>query len=164
MNCKKAEKLLLRAHDGLLSEEETKQLEKHIDTCPLCQQNREQYQYIFNVLEQTDFPEPKPYFWERLQPRLKEQRLFEPWQAWKHWGLRAIPLSLLCVLFLAAAVLILGPQPSEEFSQSGVLLFEETNPLQDTGAILDQEGVEDRNMMLIFASLEEQPGSRRPLP
>ena len=164
MKCKNAEKLFLRAQDGLLNEEETRELEKHIDSCSLCQKNREEYQYIFDVLEKTDFPEPKPYFWERLQPRLKEQITFEPWQAWKQWGLRAIPLSLLLVLFLASAILVLGPQPREEFSQSGVLLFEDTSPLQDTGTILDQEGIEDKNMMLIFASLEEQPGSRRPLP
>jgi len=83
---------------------------------------------------------------------------------WKQWGLKAIPLSLLLVLFLASAIFVLGPQPREEFSQSGVLLFEDQSSLQDTGTILDEEGVEDKNMMLIFASLEEQPGSRRPLP
>jgi hypothetical protein len=164
MKCKNAEKLFLRAQDGLLNEEEIKALEKHIDNCPLCQKSREEYRNIFEVLEKTDFPEPKPYFWERLQPRLKEQKYFEPWQAWKQWGLRAIPVSLVLVLFLASAILVLGPQPSEELSQSGVLLFENTSPLQDTGTILDQEGIEDKNMMLIFASLEEQPGSRRPLP
>ena len=164
MNCKKAERLFLRAQDGLLDKTETRELEKHIDNCPHCRQNRELYRTIFDVLEKTDFPEPKPYFWERLKPRLKEQKLFEPWQAWKQWGLRAIPLALTLVLLLASAVLILGPQPSEEFSQSGVLLFEDTSPFQDTETILGQEGVEDKNMMLIFASLEEQPGSRRPLP
>lgn len=164
MNCKTAEKLFLRAHDGLLSEEETRELEKHIDSCLLCQKSRAEYQNIFDVLQKTDFPEPKPYFWERLRPRLNEQKTFELWQGWKQWGLRAIPLSLLLVLFLASAILVLVPQPREEFSQSGVLLFEDQSPLQDTGTILDQEGVEDKNMMLIFASFEEQPVSRRPLP
>jgi hypothetical protein len=164
MNCKKAEKLMLKAHDGLISEEESKELKNHITSCPLCKKNNEEYRNIFEVLQKTEFPEPKPYFWERLRPKLKEQKVFEPLQAWKQWGLRAIPLSLLLVLFLASAILILGPQPREEFSQSGVLLFEDQGPLQDTGTALDQEGVEDKNMMLIFASLEEQPGSRRPLP
>jgi hypothetical protein len=164
MNCKKAEKLYLRAHDGFLNEDESQELKNHIAGCPLCQKNNEDYQNIFDVLEQTEFPEPKPYFWERLQPRLKEKIKFEPWQAWKQWGLRAIPLSLILVLLLASALLILGPQPAEEFSQSGVLLFEDEIPLEDTGTILSEEGVEDKNMMLIFASLDEQPGSRRPLP
>ncbi len=164
MNCKKAEKFFLRAQDGLLNEAETKELGEHIKNCPLCQKNREEYQNIFDVLKKTEFPEPKPYFWERLQPQLNKQITFEPWQVWKQWGLRAIPLSLILVLFFASAILILGPQPSEEFSQSGVLLFEDTSPLQVTGTILDQEGVEDKNMMLIFASLDEQSGSRRQLP
>jgi hypothetical protein len=67
-------------------------------------------------------------------------------------------------VFLASAILIIGPQPSEELSQSGLLLFQDTSTLQDTESILEQEGVEDKNMMLIFASLEEQSGTRRPLP
>jgi hypothetical protein len=164
MNCKTTEKFFLRAHDGRLNEEETREFEKHIDSCLLCQKTRAEYQNIFDVLQKTNFPEPKPYFWERLRPRLKEQITFEPWQAWKQWGLRAIPVSLFLVLFLASAILILVPQPREEFSQSGVLLFEDQGSLQDTGTLLDEEGVEDKNMMLIFASLEEQPGLRRPLP
>jgi len=164
MNCKKAEKLFLRAKDGLLNQAQTKALSTHIDSCPRCQKNRDEYLSIFEVLENTEFPEPKPYFWGRLQPQLKEQKIFDPWQAWKKWGLRAIPLSLILVFVLASALLVLGPPPSEEFSQSGALLFEDTIPLQDTESILDQEGVEDKNMMLIFASLEEQPGSRRPFP
>ncbi len=164
MNCKKAEKLFLKAHDGLLSEEQTKALEIHISGCPVCQKTRTEYLNIFDVLHKTDFPEPKPYFWERLRPRLREKKAFEPWNLWKQWGLRAIPLSLILVLFLATAILILGPQPREEFSQSGVLLFEDQGPLLETETILDQEGIEDKNMMLIFASLEELPGLRRPLP
>jgi hypothetical protein len=164
MRCKKAEKLFLRAQDGLLNEAETRALEKHIDSCLICQKTREEYLKVFDILKKTDLPEPKPYFWERLRPRLKEQKLFDPWLAWKQWGLRAISLSLLLVVLLASAILVLGPQPREEFSQSGVLLFEDTSPLQDTGNILEQERVEDKNMMLIFASLEEQPGLRRPLP
>lgn len=164
MNCKKAERFFLRARDGLLNEKETGELVKHVESCLFCQKNRDEYQYIFEALENTEFPEPKPYFWERLRPRIKEQKYFEQWRAWKQWALRAIPLSLLLVLFLASAIFILGPQPREELSPSGALLFEDTSPLQDTGSILEQEGVENRNMMLIFASLEEQPGSRRPLP
>ncbi len=164
MNCKKAEKLFLRAHDGLLSEEETKEFEHHMESCLLCQATKGEYRQIFEALQQTDFPEPNPYFWERLHPRLKKQKPFESWQLWKQWGMRAIPVSLLFVVFLASAILLLGPQPREELGQSGVLLFEDQSPLQDTETILDQEGVENKNMMLIFASLEEQPGLRRPLP
>lgn len=164
MNCKKAEKLLLRAHDGLLSEEEMKKLEQHMASCPLCKAAKVEYRQIFEALQRTDFPEPRPYFWERLRPRLKRPLPFEPWQLWKQWGMRAIPVSLLLVVFLASAILFLRPHPREELSQSGILLFEGQSPLQDTGTILDQEGVEDKNMMLIFASLEEQPRLRRPLP
>ena len=48
--------------------------------------------------------------------------------------------------------------------EGAVGVGEELDPDGGDLRVLDQEGVEDKNMMLIFASLDEQPGSRRPLP
>jgi len=100
MNCKKAEKLLLKSFDGLLRNEETQKFEKHLEHCLRCQTKKEQYQAIRRALKEKDYLEPKPYFWERLQPRLKEQKKYEPWSLWKRWSLSAIPLSLVIVLVL----------------------------------------------------------------
>jgi len=55
MNCKNAEKFFLRAHDGLLSKEESKELENHITDCPLCQKNNEEFQNIFDILQKNGF-------------------------------------------------------------------------------------------------------------
>ena len=165
MNCKKYEKWILRAFDGRLKNDEKKKLEEHLRSCPLCSATQEEYRAILNTLKAKDFPEPKPYFWERLQPKLEKSKKFEPWMLWKQWGMRTIPVSILLILFLSAALLLISP-PQEEveltqaLSQSGILLLENQNPLQDTTALFETAGVEDKNMMLIFTVLEENNGTR----
>jgi len=156
MKCKNAEKILLRSFDGLINHEEKVKLEEHLKICLLCQTKREEYQSILNALKEKDRPEPKPYFWERLQPKLKERGKYEPWSLWKQWGIRAIPLSLLVVVLLTAAIILFIPPKKEELSQSEVLLLHNLNPLQETTTLLEEEKVENKNMMLIFTAMEEK--------
>lgn len=165
MKCKKAERLLLRSIDGLLNSEEKTTLEKHLKDCPLCQSKQETYQTILDALNEKEFPDPQPYFWERLQPKLKEKKKYEPWPLWKQWGMRAIPLSLFLVAVLAAVIIFFLPHQKEELSQSETLLLRNLNPFQETTALLGEEQeIEDKNMMLIFTAMEEQNGARRYLP
>jgi len=166
MDCKKFEKWILRAFDGRIRTNERRELDEHLQDCPLCSATQEEYRVILDTLKEKDFPEPKPYFWERLQPKLKEKKELEPWTVWKQWGIRAIPVSLLMILFLSAALFFLSP-PQEEmeltqaFSQSGILLLQNQNPLQETTALLETGGTEDKNMMLIFTAVDENNGTRR---
>ncbi len=164
MKCKKVERFLLRSFDGLLKKEEEEELKKHLETCPLCQAKREEYQSILDALKEKDFPEPKPYFWERLQPKLAESKKYDAWSLWKQWALRAIPASLLVAVLFAAATFLLIPAKQEELSQSGDLLLRNLDPLQETTIFLEEEKVEDKNMMLIFTAMEEKNSTGRYLP
>jgi hypothetical protein len=112
----------------------------------------------------TGFPEPKPYFWERLQPKLREIKVFNPWVQWKQWGLRAIPVALFIVVALAGVLTVIDVREQAELSSSEAFLLQNQNPLQDSSSILDEEKVEDKNMMLIFASTEEPQPTRRKFP
>lgn len=164
MKCKNYERLILRSFDGLLKNEEKKELEKHLNSCLLCQTKREEYQSILDALKEKDRPEPKPYFWERLQPKLKERNKYVSLSLWKQWGIRAIPLSLLIVVLLVVVIAFFLPHKSEELSQSGVLLLHNANPLQETTPLLAEEKVENKSMILIFTAMEEKNGARRYFP
>lgn len=159
MKCKKAERLLLQSFDGLLKEKETEELEDHIKSCFLCQEKRTQYQTILDSLKLKDWPEPKPYFWERLQPKLKEKQKDEVWWGWKRWSMRTIPAFLLLVLFLTAALVFIPPGDSVELSESGVLLLRNLNPLEEARILFEEEKIENKNMMLIFLTVEEKNGT-----
>jgi hypothetical protein len=164
MKCKKAERYLLRSFDEILKEEEKNELKKHLESCPLCQTKIAEYKRILDYLEEKDFPEPKPYFWERLQPKLKERKKYDPWSLWKQWALSAVPASMLLVILFAAAIILFIPPQKEELSESGDLLLRNLDPLQETKTLLEEEKVEDKNMMLIFVAMEEKNSTGRYLP
>lgn len=164
MNCQDIEKHILKSLDGRLSPQERQNLQEHLKSCPLCQKREAAYREIFETLKLTAIPDPKPYLWQRLRPRLRERQIFEPWALWRRWCLSAIPVSLMLVAVAAGAIALFIPQNGKELSQSEALLLRNLNPLQETRMILEQEGAENKSMMLIFTSLEERNGQRRYVP
>lgn len=163
MKCKKVERFIIRSFDDLLKEQEKNELKKHLESCALCQTKIEEYQGILDALKEKDFPEPKPYFWERLKPKLEERKKYDPWSLWKQWAIRAIPASMVLVILFAAALILFIPPQKEELSQSEVLL-RNLDPLQEATILLEEEKVEDKNMMLIFTAMEEKNSTGRYLP
>lgn len=164
MKCKKFEKWLFRSFDNLLKEEEKEELEEHLQRCVLCQAKRREYQTLLSILKKEEVEEPKPYFWERVQTKIKERRKNAIWTSVKQWSLRAIPLALLIVLLLALALVFISPPKEQELSQSEVLLLRNLNPLQETQILLEAEGLENKNMMIIFSAMEEKNDTRRYMP
>ncbi|OGD19287.1 MAG: hypothetical protein A2Y70_01310 [Candidatus Aminicenantes bacterium RBG_13_64_14] len=106
--------------------------------------------------------EPLPRFWERLEPRLREETEIVPFLFWERWSLRAIPVFLALVV-LIGGVLILTPQASE-MTRSEALLLENADPISETSQIFASDKSETRTMMLMFASLDDKTPVRRPTP
>lgn len=166
MKCKQMEKNLLKSLDERLNPSETIRLKEHLDDCPLCRKRQAEYRIVCKTLKEESFPETKPYFWERLQPKLKEKRTIEPWFVGKQFGLRAIPLSILVVVLFTAAVFLFVPSPMEklDLSQTGDFLLENLNPLEETQSFLSEEEDVNKHLLLIFSSLDETDTIRRYFP
>jgi anti-sigma factor RsiW len=162
VNCRKAEELLLRSIDGRLDGREGDLLAKHLEDCPACRKAEAQYRSMFGLLREGRDVAPLPRFWERLEPRLREETELVPLLFWERWSLRAIPLFLALVI-LAGGFLFFTPQ-ARETSQSAALLLEDRDPLSETQALFDTDKAETRTMMLMFASLDDKTPLRRPTP
>jgi predicted anti-sigma-YlaC factor YlaD len=160
MNCKTAEKWILRSLDGRLDEPSEKALADHLRVCPSCRRIQAEYRSMLSLLREGKEPSPLPRFWERLEPRLREEERIVPLVVWEKWCLRAVPVFL-ALAVLAAGLFIVSPQQKAAMTQSEVLLLENVNPLTETRNILEEPHPEQRNMMLIFASLDEKPAVRR---
>jgi len=162
MNCRKAEKSLLMFVDGRLDESARDLLTKHLEACPACRKVETQYRTMFDILKDGRDAAPLPRFWERLEPRLREESEIVPLLFWERWSLRAIPV------FLALVVLIGGfhvfAPPSRELSQSATLLLENRDLLAETQSLFEADKPEMRSMMLLFASLDAKSPARRPAP
>lgn len=162
MNCRKAEKLLSRAHDGRLDGRGRERLAGHLEACPDCRRIERDYRAMFVLLEDGRDAAPLPRFWERLEPRLREETELVPLLFWERWSLRAIPVFLALVILLGG-LLVFAPQAGE-LSQSAVLLLENRDPLSETRSLFEADKPETRTMMLMFASLDEKSPVRRPTP
>jgi len=163
MRCKKAERLMSRSLDQALKPDEQESLLEHLKKCSLCQKRYEEYKNISEMLGGQDFPEPKPYFWTRLKPRLKKDWSYESWAAWKKWGLRAIPISLLVLLIFASLMQFFVPTESKELSRAEILL-QNQNPFVDSLPLLEEGRVENENIHLIFTAINGENGTRRYFP
>lgn len=162
MNCRKAETWLLRSVDGRLDERARGLLAKHLEACPACRKTEREYRIMFSALRGGHDAAPLPRFWERLEPRLREETGLVPLLFWERWNLRAIPVFLALVALLGG-FLVFAPK-SAELSQSAALLLENRDPLSETTALFNADKPETRTMMLMFASLDEKTPLRSPAP
>ena len=162
MNCRKAERWLLKSADGRLDRRDADLLARHLEGCPGCRKAERDYRTMFALLADGRTAEPRPGFWARLEPRLQEEREIVPLLFWERWSLKAIPVFLALVLLLGG-FLFFAPQ-ARELSQSATLLLENRDPLSETQALFEADKPETRTMMLLFASLDETSPARRPTP
>ncbi len=162
MNCKKAESSLLRSLDGRLDGRAEAVLERHLEACPACSKAEKEYRFLLALLQDGRDTAPLPRFWERLEPRLREETEIAPFLFWERWNLRAIPVFL-AIVAVVGAVLFFTPQAGP-LTASEALLLENRDPITETQAIFDADKAETRNMMLLFASLDDKTPVRRPTP
>ncbi len=155
MNCRTAEKWLLRRHDRRLSPDQEQGLDAHLRACPACSARENGYRNLFAVLGREAAPRPRPMFWERLEARMAEKEQENGWSPVRMFCRRAVPAALAVLSLALAAVLLLSPRGEREFSSSESLLLRNDNPLSETRTLIESNKVEDKNMMLIFASAED---------
>ena len=161
MDCKKAERSLLLSLDGRLAPKEAALLQDHLERCLSCRRKGEEYQTIIRLVRPQTVPEPLPFFKDRFLARLREKDKSAPALIWVKWAHGAVALSLAAFFLFGAAILLFQPQEPRELSRTERFLLQDENPLGEAASILDQKKAEDRNMMLIFASVGDSEVSRR---
>ena len=160
MRCKEAQKWILRSLDGALPAERRKDLNDHAGGCARCANLRRDYGTILGRLRAGGDIEPLPYFWTRLDARIREEERHEPWTVWLRWSRRAIPVSLLLIGFFVGAIAFLSPAIDEEMSQPEALLLRNVNPLAETNTLFEEQKIENKSMMIMFAGNEQLPNRR----
>ena len=160
MRCKDAQKWILRSLDAALPAGTSKELDGHAAGCARCAKARREYEAIAGRLKAGSEADPLPYFWTRLESRIRDAERQEPWAGWLRWSRRAIPVSLLLIGFFVGAIAFLSPAIDEEMSQPEALLLRNINPLAETNTLLNEQRTEDKSMMIMFAGNEQLPSLR----
>jgi anti-sigma factor RsiW len=161
MDCRKVERFLLKFLDNRLEPEEKRLLQAHLNACPACQAKDREYRRILGLVRPQAVPEPLPYFKERVLAKLEAKAAPAPVFLWVKWAHRAVAFSLAVFLLFGAGILIFEPQEPQQLSQTERFLLQDENPLGEAASILDQKKAEDKNMMLIFASVGDSDVPRR---
>jgi len=162
VRCKTAEKWISLALDGRLDGKSRALLDEHLRECPACREAEAGYRSTLALLRTGKEESPLPRFWERLEPRLREEQKLVPLVLWERLALHAIP-AFAALVVLAAGLLFLTPQ-AQEMTQSETLLMENANPFSETKGLFEEKRPEAQSMMLMFASLDDKPAARRQLP
>ncbi len=161
MDCKKAERFLLRSYDGPLGPEEKTQLQGHLERCPSCRRKELEYRTIQALLRPDSVPEPLPHFRQRLLAKIRQKENEMPALFGLKWAHRAVAFCLAVFFLFGIGILLFPPEEPQELSQAERFLLHDENPLTETTRLLNQNKPEDRNMMLIFASVEDRNVVRR---
>jgi predicted anti-sigma-YlaC factor YlaD len=159
MKCQDAEKRLLRSFDGELEGATKTELDGHLKACPGCREKQSEYGVLLKNLKIEDV-EPLPYFWERLETKLRERERVEPWTIWAKWSRRAVPVALALLLLFIGGLALFAPSAAEDLSQSEALLLRNTNPLAEAKSLFEETKLENKNMMIIFAADEKEQTRR----
>lgn len=161
MKCRDAEKLMLRAKDSALAGPERDSLDAHLRQCPRCRRADEEYRSLFRSLRPIESRGPAAFSWERLRARIEEREAAAREPQYEKWALKAIPAAIALALLIGSASLLFRSSSPSNISASEELLLRNTNPLVEARTILDQKRLEDKGLMLIFASNETGFPERR---
>ena len=161
MRCKEARMNLSRSTDGRLPENRKNALAGHMAACPDCRAFGRDAGVILGLLKDGREPEPLPYFQGRLWAKIAErERAESPRALWMRWSLRAIPVSLVLIAVFIGALVFIGPPLDEDMSGPAALLIKNANPLSETNALFNEEKIENKNMMIMFAGNEIVPARK----
>lgn len=164
MNCRQAERRLLRSFDGRTTAKERKELEEHIHHCSRCARLEKEYKTLFSWIKLDQVPEPLPNFRERLEKKIASLGSPEPEIIWQPILIRAATLALIGLIILIGLTIFFQVGKSAALSQTEALIFQEENPFPEVQQILNEAQPEQRNLRLMFSSLEAQELQRRHLP
>lgn len=157
MNCRKAEILISKSLDGKLSAGDERALSLHLEGCRRCRDIKADYNLLATSLHSIGRIQAQPYLVQRIEAKIKDKEFVNPFIAWKRWGIATVSLSMLLIGILVGGVFFSAPATTEaqELSRSEELLLRELNPFQEARTLFEAANAEQKNMMLIFSSLEE---------
>lgn len=164
MNCRQAERWLLRSFDNRLTIGEREKLKEHLQTCSHCQRLKADYQLLLPLLKLDEKAEPLPFFEERLSRKIAQLGRPQPEILWQPILMKAATIALIGLIIITGLMIFLLPGKSPALSQTEALVFQDQTPFPEVQQILNEGQPEQRNLRLMFSSLEAREISGRHWP
>jgi hypothetical protein len=163
MNCRNAERWILKSLNRDLPPGEAGLLEEHLRACPDCRTLRNEYTILRGVLGRLPVPALRPGFAGRVGARLDALTRPASESLWRAWCLRAIPVSLFLIGLFVGGLIFL-PGGSADFSQTEAFLLNGTVPQSETPVYFDETKKPEENSMQILFPAAETAAAKKPRP
>jgi hypothetical protein len=117
MECRDVRDRLNEHHEGLLGEDDSREIEEHLDRCGECQSISEELKIALRVLKDLDPVEAPPWLATRIVARIEEskdeRRSFLSW-LFRPFSIK-IPLQAVGLVFVAALAFLVYHENSDRY-------------------------------------------------
>jgi anti-sigma factor RsiW len=149
MSCSRMETRLLGYIDGRLKENEQREMEKHLASCPACTVRVNEFRSVSSLLDELPQIEPSAAFDVRVRARIAAEPVKQPWWSW----LGAAPRVLVAASMLLLATVWVGHRPADSNNMASSNNPDETQIMQDQ----DLPVLENYDVLANFEPLTELP-------
>lgn len=109
MSCERMEGRILEFVDGRLKEGERRELQKHLESCAVCQLRVQEFSAVSGLLDELPMIEPSPAFDARVHALVAAEPVKKSWWTWSF--LPAPRVVLAGAMLLVATVWVSMHQP-----------------------------------------------------
>jgi predicted anti-sigma-YlaC factor YlaD len=161
MECDTARNWLSRKIDGELSDQESVQLNIHLEECASCLKEYEILSLPQRISQTTPLPVPSPYFYQKLKLRIEDEtQNLAHWQAVFSMARRLVPaLACITLALLSVFAYLQMSSPETEIYSAYERIFV-PNDQPNRMLLFKQGDITDAIVLSAIADRESRAGIR----
>jgi anti-sigma factor RsiW len=148
MSCARMENKILPYVDGRLKQNEAREMEKHLLTCPACSLRVNEFRAVSGLLDELPAIEPSAAFDVRVRARVAAEPAKQSWWAW----FAPSPRVAFAASLLLLATVWIGSRPYVSLPPAGL-----EGPEADMQMMNDLPVLEDHDVVSSFDPLKDLP-------
>jgi anti-sigma factor RsiW len=140
--CGRIREMMVELASGGLGDAERAEVERHLEACPGCAEERDALERLFAVVRDDGYAEPSPFYWTRfgasLRRRLEGGGVRSAASGWQRAVPRLAPAAVALACFAAGLWLGLRPAPGVAPVAGGPIVTASYEPAREAPVISPQ--------------------------
>jgi len=137
--------MMVELASGGLGDAERAEVERHLEACPGCTEERDALERLFAVVRDDGYAEPSPFYWTRfgasLRKRLADGDAREATLGWARLAPRLAPAAVALACFAVGLWVGLRPSPGGTPAVGGQIVTASYEPAREAPVISPQSKI-----------------------